>query len=238
MAQTDNEYTCWKRWQSTEFGRFTRDEALYFALETGLDKRSSAKVLEIGFGNGNFLGWVRSIKGDAFGVESDPTLTLRCKAFLGVEHTFSNLQDARLVQLRHFFTDIVAFDVIEHIAIAELQTMLVNLRKLLAENGRLIVRFPNGDSPFGRITQHGDPTHITTIGYQKLEYIAQSAGFCVSEIRAPSLPLWGVGPIAGCKRFSLKMTRRLVEGIIALLYYGGRRIPLDPNYVAVLRPSR
>jgi hypothetical protein len=40
--------------------------------------------------------------------------------------------------------------------------MLIRMRKLMRDDGVLVLRFPNGDSPFGRRTQHGDPTHVTT----------------------------------------------------------------------------
>ena len=238
MTETDTAYVDWKRWQGKTFGEFTPDEARYFSAETSLNSTSLMRVLEIGFGNGNFLGWVTSIGGEAFGIESNSLLVARARLLLETGRVFETLNDPRLSQLEGHFTHVVAFDVIEHIAIDELPVMLTEIEKLLASDGRVIIRFPNGDSPFGRITQHGDPTHVTTIGYQKLEYLAHNAGLEIADIRAPACPIAGVGLARGVKRLLLRIGRWVIERLISLLYYGGRRVPLDPNYLAILVRAR
>jgi hypothetical protein len=112
--------------------------------------------------------------------------------------------------------------------------VLRRIRALLAPEGRFVARFPNGDSPFGRIGQHGDPTHVTTMGRGKLVYLARDAGLQLLEIRAPALPVHGVGFRRAWKRRFVKMGRYGVERLFALLYFGGQRVPLDPNYLAIL----
>ncbi len=238
MAKPVTSYVEWKDWKEESFGQLQPAEANYFAAETSITLQSRPRVLEIGFGNGSFLGWVKSIDGEAYGIESDPVLAERARLFLGTEHVLSGLEDIRAAPLQGTITHIVAFDVIEHMSISELSSMLAGARELLAPDGKVILRFPNGDSPFGRMTQHGDPTHITTLGSQKLAYLARRAGFDVVAIRAPALPVRGVGIARGIKRCMVHIGRSVVECCVSWLYFGGQRVPLDPNYLAILERAK
>jgi hypothetical protein len=213
-------------------------DAVYYAAETSITSGSLPRLLEIGFGNGSFLGWAKSLGGEIFGVETNAQLNARARQFFGSDGFFDDLRDFRLDPLRGRLTHVVAFDVIEHISIEHLPGMFERIAELLCAEGRLILRFPNGDSPFGRMIQHGDPTHVTTIGRFKLIYLARNAGLEVTEIRAPALPLRGVGAVSVAKRAAVKLGRYCVERALSFLYYGGQRIPLDTNYVAVLMRAR
>lgn len=234
MHESVDAYLDWKDWKDESFGRFGAFEAGYYAAETELEPGSRARILEIGFGNGPFIGWSKQLGADVYGVELNPTLVDRCRAFVGEEHAFLDLHDRRLSALAGTFTHIVAFDVIEHIAQSELPRVFARLGELLAAGGRIILRFPNGDSPFGRIYQHGDPTHVTTLGRFKVLYLARESGLRAIEIRAPRLPLKGVPLPNLVKRALVSAGRFCVERLFGYLYFGGRAIPLHPNYVAVL----
>jgi SAM-dependent methyltransferase len=238
MDTPGDAYIEWKDWDDASFGKFTGSDAVYYAAETSITAGSPPRLLEIGFGNGSFLGWIRSLGGEIFGVETNAHLNARARQLFGTDSFFADLRDPRLDRLRGQFTHIVAFDVIEHIAIEHLPGLLERIRDLLAGDGRLILRFPNGDSPFGRMVQHGDPTHVTTMGQFKLVYLARNAGLEVIEVRAPALPLRGVGAVNVMKRAGVKLGRYCVERVLSFLYYGGQRIPLDTNYVAVLGRAR
>jgi 2-polyprenyl-3-methyl-5-hydroxy-6-metoxy-1,4-benzoquinol methylase len=234
MAEIVDPYIGWKNWGEDSFGQFDSLEARYYAAETGIRKVAAARVLEIGFGNGSFIGWARSVNIDVFGVELNSTLVARARTLLGEDHVFHDLDDAGLTDLAGTFSHIVAFDVIEHIAQSDLPHFLAQLRMLLTAHGRLILRFPNGDSPFGRVNQHGDPTHLTTLGRGKLCFLAIQAGFAVEAVRAPKLPLTGIGIGRTLRRTALRLGRYIVEHLVGFLYFGGRVIPLDANYVGVL----
>lgn len=238
MTNLDNSYVDWKSWDPAEFGRFEASDGIYYSAETGIDQALGAKVLEIGFGNGAFLGWAKSVGAQVYGIETNPLLNDRARQLLGADNVFDDLGGSDVKRLNGSITHVVAFDVIEHVPMAELSGMLALTRDLLTDTGRMVLRFPNGDSPFGRITQHGDPTHVSTLGYQRLEFFARGCGLHVVEIRAPKLPARGVGLARGLKRCALKAARSLIERVVAQLYFGGRRIALDPNYVAVLARSQ
>jgi len=230
----DEAYIEWKDWRGEAFGRFDTMQAQYYAAETGVGVIAGARVLEIGFGNGSFLGWARSVNADVFGVELNAELVTRACALLGAHRAFTSLSDDSLTGLAGTLSHVVAFDVVEHIAQDELPGFFAKIRDLLTADGRVILRFPNGDSPFGRIYQHGDPTHLTTIGQEKLRYFARQSGLAVQAIRAATLPLSGARFNRALKRRLLEMGRYLVERVVGLLYFGGRIVPLAPNYVAVL----
>ena len=237
MDQSPERYLDWKDWKDEAFGRFDRLEARYFADETGIAALPGARVLEIGFGNGPFIGWAKSVGADVFGVELNAALVARARAFLGERRAFQGLDDAGLAELAGTFSYVVAFDVIEHIPQDVLPHFLARIRMLLASEGRIFLRFPNGDSPFGRLYQHADPTHVTTIGGEKLRYFARQSGLTVDSIRAPTLPLAGTGFQRAIKGTLLSAGRCLVERCVGLLYFGGRRIALAPNYLAILQKT-
>ncbi len=238
MDTPGDAYIEWKDWEDSAFGKFTHLDVIYYAAETSMTAQPPPRVLEIGFGNGGFLGWTKSLGGEICGVETNTRLNARARDFFNSDCFFEDLRDPRLNRFEGHFTHIVAFDVIEHVGIEHLPALLERIRDLLAADGRLIVRFPNGDSPFGRMIQHGDPTHVTTIGRHKLVYLARNAGLKLIEIRAPALPLRGVGLARLIKRCGVKLGRYFVERLLSVLYFGGQRIPLDSNYVAILVRAR
>jgi SAM-dependent methyltransferase len=230
----DTGYVQWKSWESAEFGQYSVLEAHYYAAEFAIGP-AAVRALEIGFGNGSALAWLRDRGADTYGVEANPILVERANGLLGPDRAFSDLQDATLSRMSGTFTHIIALDVLEHVPMDNLAEMLSRIRILLAPAGVAVLRFPNGDSPFGRIHQHGDPTHITTLGSTRIAYFARRAGFEVVAVRAPALPVRGVGFIRGFRRLLTHAARHVIEHVVGQLYFGGRRIPLDPNYTAVLK---
>jgi 2-polyprenyl-3-methyl-5-hydroxy-6-metoxy-1,4-benzoquinol methylase len=230
-------YLEWKNWDGGDFGRYSRLDSQYFAVEFDISRPIELRALEIGFGNGAALGWLHELGADTYGVEANPILVDRAADLLGASRVFDDLQAVALSELAGTFDRIIALDVIEHVPLDELGPMLSRICELLAPGGAAVFRFPNGDSPFGRVNQHGDPTHVTTLGSARLTYLAERAGLDVEVIRAPALPIRGVGFARGVKRSIIRGTRMLIEYAVSQIYFGGRRIPLDPNYTAVLRRS-
>jgi SAM-dependent methyltransferase len=228
-------YLEWKDWDPSQFGRYSALDARYFAAELGTSALSGGRALEIGFGNGSTLAWLKDMGAETYGVEANQILVERAARLLGGGRAFSDLHDDALSRLTNSFSLVVAFDVVEHVPLDKLGPMLAQMRELLASGGICVLRFPNGDSPFGRVNQHGDPTHVTTLGGARITYLAQRAGLVVEAIRAPALPTRGVGFARGAKRRLILGGRMLIEYAVGLLYFGGRRLPLDPNYIAVLR---
>lgn len=231
----DAAYADWKEWESGQFGQYSAVDAQYFAAEFGIRVPSEARVLEIGFGNGSALAWLHAVGADTYGLEANPLLVERAGRLLGLGRAFNDINDPMLTALAGTFTHVIALDVVEHVPLNDLPGMLSRIRELLAPGGAAVLRFPNGDSPFGRITQHGDPTHVTTLGGARMAFLAERAGLHPELIRAPALPIRGAGLARGCRRLMIHVARALIEYGVSQIYFGGRRIPLDRNYTAVLR---
>jgi 2-polyprenyl-3-methyl-5-hydroxy-6-metoxy-1,4-benzoquinol methylase len=232
------DYVEWKDWDPLEFGSYSKLDAQYYSAELGMTAGQALRALEIGFGNGSMLAWLKEIGADTYGIETNPILIERGKGLLGARRIFADLHDAAFSDLTGTFTHVIAMDVAEHLSLEQLGSMLARIRALLSPAGVCILRFPNGDSPFGRLYQHGDPTHVSTLGSGTITYLAEAAGLHVEALRAPALPLRGAGLVRGFRRVLVRAGRAVVERAVSALYFGGSRIPLDPNYVAVLRPQR
>ena len=125
------------------------------------------------------MGW------DVFGVELNDNLISSAK-----KAGFEVKPDDLIKFEKSEFDLIVAFDVIEHVEQSEILDFLVTYKSLLADSGKVLLRFPNGDSPLGLQLQNGDPTHKTWIGSNKIQYFAEMCGFEVVELRGASQPIW------------------------------------------------
>jgi len=160
----DETYRNWKNWTEDNFGRCDEWSSGYFTAELARIGMTDGmlRVLELGFGNGRFLRFSRDRGYAVVGVEVNREL---CKvasaAGFEVHEDLSGVAGGN-------FDVVCAFDVIEHIPQSELPTVFTAVRDALRPGGIFLSRFPNGDSPFGRAFQHGDLTHVTTLGSGKL----------------------------------------------------------------------
>jgi SAM-dependent methyltransferase len=222
-------YTAWKQWD----GAFapTDREARYFAAEFRAMPLRGLRVLEIGFGNGAFLAFANGEGARVTGSEINAEMCAAAR-----KHGFDAFEGslAELAARAERYDLVAAFDVLEHWNTTELVENFRAIHALLRPGGLFVSRFPNGQSPFGRVFQHGDFSHKSTLSTYKIEYLAALAGFEIVRIdnarRVPSRP----GPLASVRHWWLARRRRRIERSIARLY-GIRKLPLDPNLVAVLK---
>jgi len=114
-------YARWKSWAGEDFGQPMRRACAYFNLlwrRFLCQQHGSLRVLEIGFGNGQFLGWCRQHGLTVRGIETNDLLTARAQeAGFDCAHSLADLGDlgdpAALSDTR--FDVIVLFDVLEHL---------------------------------------------------------------------------------------------------------------------------
>ena len=218
-------YTDWKRWPADNFGRYSKGEARYFSwLLARWHPAPIQLALEMGFGNGNFLGFARARGITVIGLESQPELRRRAQiASFEAHGAITDLAP------EHRFDLIAAFDVFEHIPQDDCIALLRDMAERLSPGGILLLRVPNGESPFGRIFQHGDLTHVTTLGLSKFKQIASLTG----------LELLGHGELPwylnarNPKRLLRAGLRRLIERTLAFAYLWDPDA-LGPNLVIAL----
>jgi SAM-dependent methyltransferase len=222
-------YVEWKSWRGT-FAASDR-EARYYTAEFDGIALAGKRVLEIGFGNGSFLAWARSQGAAVTGTEAIDLLIEQARAN-GYDAQPAALTD--LVSAGRQFDLVVAFDVLEHWSRRELVANLRQIHALLACDGMLLARFPNGHSPFGRLHQHGDLTHVTALSATSTTQLARMTGFAVVRVENERRVASKTDPWSRLKHRWRAFRRARIEVTLGKLY-GFGRLPLDPNLTAVLR---
>ena len=223
-----------KRWDEGEFGVLSaRDEADLAAIvrKAKVFFPPSSRVLEIGFGNGGFLAYGRKRQWEMHGTEMNEILLKRAR-----RNGFAVTQADNFNSLPKGYFDLVAaFDVLEHVPSCGIPDFLRDVRRVLKEGAVFIARFPNGDSPFGRFNQHGDPTHVTTIGKHKAKYFAEQAGFEALYIGGEPQPLWSDLPHLAYRLLALPLRGILNLALNFLFCAGDPKSLCSINLVMVLR---
>lgn len=232
VATSESDYRQYadiKSWKSENFGTFSEAEARYFEIEIGSPSLPGHQALfELGFGNGSLLGWARAKGYQVMGFELQSSLMERAV------HAGFPIADDPAKLAEQSFDVIVALDVFEHIAFHELAELVSRLFLALKPGGKLVARFPNGDSPFSMPTFNGDQTHINWMGAGQVWQLMQLCNIGDYEIRAPSEP---PGNIAGAiKLFGKKILRALFLKFAQLAFLGGAAPPTYcPNYTLIAR---
>lgn len=223
----DELYPLWKKWERPFV--YTPEEAAYFSGETRDLAVAGAEVLEIGFGAGAFLAWARGRGARVAGVEINSVLREAARRE-AIELLSPDLGAAARDHAGRFDT-IVAFDVFEHLRHEELVAALRAVCAMLKPGGRLALRFPNGQSPFGLAPQHGDPTHRAALSKAMLEYHLQALP--LDCVRYGGVYRIGGG---GLKRRVGRWARGLLQDALgaALNALYASDIPFDPVVVLVL----
>jgi len=229
-------YPKWKDWGAEAFGVLSqRDEADFSAhlRRSGMLLPPGSRVLEMGFGNGGFLTYARKRGWDITGTEINPELVRRA-----TEHGFCarHAENLALFSENHF-DFVIIYDVLEHIPQERLLDLLSDVKRVLKDDGMLIARFPNGDSPFSRFSQHGDPTHLTTIGSLKAKYFAATLNMKVVYVGGELQPLR-----AGLPHFAYRIVanpiRFLMNAFLNFMFCPGNHKSLcTTNLIMILRKT-
>jgi len=143
-------YETWKGWG--ELFAFSPDDARAFAGETRGLLVAASEVLEIGFGSGAFLAWAQSRGARVTGIEIIPQLAEAARS-RGIELLSPAFEDVA-EENRERFDTIVAYDVFEHFSQNQIIVRLRAAAIMLKFGGKLLVRFPNAQSPFGLAPQN------------------------------------------------------------------------------------
>lgn len=225
-------YIDWKPWDASSFGK--PDVVDYYdgEVERAVGKAHgsrSLRLVEIGFGNGHFLGWARLRGHSVVGIELIEELNQRAKA-AGFETAPSI--DALVSTNASAYDLVAAFDVLEHIEPNALVEFLIKIHALLCPGGVLLARFPNGDSPFGLRYQHGDLTHRTILGEGAVNQLLARTPFRSHRLYGPYLEYKGLGGFA--KKAIKWPIQFCLERVLRHLYYGVKMPPsLAMNYILV-----
>lgn len=235
--EDEQHYTAWKGWGlDAGFGAATRGDHDLFTRELrGIERRTPVRdVLEVGFGNGVFLGYCRSRGWQVTGVELLPELREAA-----IATGFPAVADDEIDTLpEHAFDLVAAFDVFEHIDPDVSVEFLRSLARRLRPGGFLLLRYPNADSALGNPFQNGDPTHVNAIGTLKLDFYAQQAGLAVVEYRGTRRRGFRTSFVHGIHRLTAAPLAIASGAIRRAIHFPDLRVVLSSgNVVAVLRPE-
>jgi predicted TPR repeat methyltransferase len=155
----------------------------------------------------------------------------KSKGIIGIEagYDLSKLIEPESLDL------VVAFDVLEHLTLQEIADLFSSVKNCLKDGGRLIARFPSGDSPFSRAIQYGDMTHKSIIGSLMIRQLSTEAGFQVLQVREPSFPIRGLGPVRFFRRLPIVFMRYVATRFINLFFNDNMPMVISPNMLVVLK---
>lgn len=138
-------------------------------------------IVELACGHGSFLWWLRQCGFTrALGADSSPE-QLAFARQTGVEVVQADAIAWLKEQPKSSQRAIVGIDFIEHISKDDLMALLQQSVRVLEPGGRLVMRFPNGDSPLVGMNLFNDITHVWTYTPNCLESLARMHGFTRTE---------------------------------------------------------
>ena len=231
----DSQYSDYEEWKG-----WTEDKILpevphptnqdYFTREFERARvLPGSKILEIGFGNGEFLRWAEFSGYHVSGIEISERL-YRLAGKRGFRVFLGTLLENDLEELGFEYDAVVLFDVVEHLPKEMLKSYFEAINRRLKVGGRVIVRFPNGQSPFSTYAQYGDITHQTVLTGRLLDQVTRQVGFsmegCYNTIRIH-------GKKIRIKKLLKYFLRDLLECTLTHLYLG-ERVPWDASLTCVL----
>lgn len=223
-------YSEWKGWGEGQFMIVSDYERAYYAAEFSEVPVKNEKVLEIGFGSGALLAWLRDQGAELYGTEISAQ-GKELAARRGITILDTDLAQAET--LKGQFGVVAAFDVFEHLTHQQIRDLLDKAAILLRPGGHLIARFPNGASPFGGIVQHSDVTHVTTLTKTKIGQLIVGKPFVIQRAGDTAIPKHGGFPARIAKHGRAFLRRLFERGVSAL--YGLHDMSFYHNLTIVLR---
>lgn len=224
-------YEDWKNWPEADFLKYSDREAVYFdTLVRRFRISRGAKVLEIGFGNGGLLGYMRSSGREVCGIETNRVLVNR--ASRRNITCYEGLYEAPSGK----FDCIFLMDVLEHINQSEIPLFFKSLESLLTPEGLVILRSPNGHSPLGLSNQYGDATHVTVVTIPKLElWLQQAQSLRIVYGGWDVTPISFSNPVYSIKNLLRMAMARAIEKTIRLIFRPQPFGLLSSNLLVVLK---
>ncbi len=140
-------------------------------------------VAELACGHGSFLHWLQTQHfAHVAGVDSSTEqIQFARQTSAAVEQDDVNRWLAR--QPQNHFAALVGIDLVEHLPKDDFMALLRAAHAALAPGGSLILRLPNGDSPFVGLNLFNDITHVWTYTPNCLNSLAQMHGFSRTEFK-------------------------------------------------------
>ena len=226
-------YLDWKSWGDDDFGVLSRSTEKYYEAElkrAGLHGKGDLDVLEVGFGNGDFMTFCRRRGWTITGTEINPGLVEAGKAAGFDARIASDLDGMDAAS----FDLVVTIDVLEHIPPEGAILFLQSLLRVLRPGGSLVAHFPNADSPFGLYNQNGDATHVNAIGSGKARYYAQAAGADLVFLHGEARPIPAGSIVHTVQRLISLPFRGIANALARFIFLPGTNIDFSATALTMI----
>jgi 2-polyprenyl-3-methyl-5-hydroxy-6-metoxy-1,4-benzoquinol methylase len=142
-----------------------------------LPAQKAAAIAEVACGHGSFLWWLKANGySTVTGVDSSPE-QIELAREVGVAVSQMDFNGWLGERSEGSLQTIVGIDLIEHVSKDEFMDLLRVSYRVLTPGGRLILRYPNGDSPLVGRNLFNDITHVWTYTSNCLNTLALMHGF-------------------------------------------------------------
>jgi cyclopropane fatty-acyl-phospholipid synthase-like methyltransferase len=175
-------YNAYKNYQPSKLGR---KDIKRFDLEIWDPAAftSDMACLELGSGTGDFLQYLHHKGVQNFqGIDQDPNLKTVLKPEILTRFECVDIWEFLMSPLSTSWDRVVLLDVLEHFTPEDGFRLLSLITKGLNPRGKIVIKVPNGGSPWGMSYQAGDVTHKTTFNSGSLRQLAMASQLCVDNI--------------------------------------------------------
>lgn len=189
-------------------GDATQQPYLRRLIQRHLPEYRETRILELGCGSGDLLRLLTSLGyKNAAGVDSSPEQIQVATASGGADVRLGTALEALKALDDSSIDVLVAFDVLEHLALGQLLSVVAQAHRVLRRGGRFIVHVPNGAAILGPAVFYGDLTHRTCFTTRSLQQLFSAFGF--AEIRLEEDAPTVHGPMSLVRWLAWKMIRTL-----------------------------
>jgi SAM-dependent methyltransferase len=172
------------------------------------------RVLDIGCGFGDVLRELKNRGWEAHGIEINQIAAAQAKKF-GLEIFVGQLSDARFPS--KFFDAVILRHSLEHMY--RPSEILKEVRRILKDNGVLLIEVPNVDSLEARIFKTrwalwNPPEHLYHFSRTTLELLLNKFKFCVSKVQYSPSPIGFLSSLDGMLRTNHKVENVVFSGFL------------------------
>lgn len=142
-----------------------------------LTEDPESTILDCGCGNGLFVQWLQHMGfKNTYGIDISPE-----QVEIANQHGIKNITHADLFDFlktkQTVYKVIFLSDVIEHFNKEEIISLLELVYNALKQGGSVIIKTPNGESPFAGRYRWGDFTHEVIFTWSSLNQLSKVTGF-------------------------------------------------------------
>lgn len=138
----------------------------------------STRIFELGCGSGELLGHLAQLGyGSVGGVDGSSEQVRAAHEAGRSEVRLGSALEALQPMEKATLDVVIAFDVLEHLALGELLEVVDEVRRVLRSGGKFIVHVPNGAALLGPVVFFGDLTHRTCFTTRSLRQLFSACNF-------------------------------------------------------------